>query len=148
MARISYGYLYKDNRWDINVSHWKAIAYNSNAVLQKVPDSATYCHQQSNNSRSTSSVSHSICIRTVSSPIDHFGTEHFGKSHFGTDVSSREHFGTCTIRCCRRSGRWTFQHGNISTWGLFGTRNFWHKVFSAQEDFGTGTFRHMDISAQ
>ena len=73
--------------------------------------------------------------------------EHFGKSHFGTDVSSREHFGTCTIRRCRRSGRWTFQHGNISTWGLFGTRTFRHEEFSAQEHFGTGTFRHGDILA-
>ena len=52
--------------------------------------------------------------------------EHFGKSHFGTDVSSQEHFSTCTFWHCRRSGRQTFQHGNISTWGLFGMRNFWH----------------------
>ena len=62
------------------------------------------------------------------STIDHFGTEHFGKSHFGTDVSSREHFGTCTVRRCGRSGRWMFQHGNVSTWGFFGMRNFWHEV--------------------
>ena len=46
-------------------------------------------------------------------PRDHFGTDHFGKSYFGTDVSSQEHFGT--IRHCRHSGRWTFQHGNILT---------------------------------
>ena len=76
-------------------------------------------------------------------PIDHFGSEHFGKSYFSTDVSSPEHFGTCTIWHCRRSGRWTFQHRNISTWG-----NFWHEEFLAQEHFGMGTFRHMDISAQ
>ena len=75
-------------------------------------------------------------------PIDHFG-----KSQFATDVSSWEHFGTCTIRCCRRSSRWTFQHGKISTWGLFGTRSFRHKEFSARGIFGMGTFRHMDISA-
>ena len=78
-------------------------------------------------------------------PRDHFGTKHFGKSHFGMDVSSREHFGTCTIRRCRRSGRWTFQHGNALTWGLFGTRNFRHEEFWAQEHFGTGTFQYMDI---
>ena len=59
-------------------------------------------------------------------PIDHFGTKHFGKSHFGTDVSSREHFGTCTVRRCGRSGRWTFQHWNVSTWGIFITGNFQH----------------------
>ena len=80
-------------------------------------------------------------------PIDHFGTEHFGKSHFGTDVSSREHFGTCTVRHCGRSGRWTFQHRNVSAWGIFGTGNFRHKEFSAPEHFGTGIFRHLNISA-
>ena len=37
---------------------------------------------------------------------------------------------------------------NISTWGLFGMRSFRHEEFSAQENFGTGTFRHMDIFAQ
>ena len=80
-------------------------------------------------------------------PIDHFGTEHFGKSHFGTDVSSQEHFGTCTIRRCGRSGRWTFQHRNISTWGIFSTGNFRHEEFSAPEHFGTGIFWHLNISA-
>ena len=80
-------------------------------------------------------------------PIDHFGTEHFSKSHFGMDVSSREHFGTCTIRRCRRSGRWTFQHGtfrhgDFSAWGLFGTRNFRHRKISAQGHFGTWTSLH------
>ena len=54
-------------------------------------------------------------------PIDHFGTE-----HFGTDVSSREHFGTCTIWRCGRSSRWTSQHRNVSTWGIFGTGIFRH----------------------
>ena len=80
-------------------------------------------------------------------PIDHFGTEHFGKSHFGTNVSSREHFGTCTVGRCGRSGRWTFQHRNVSTLGIFGTGNFRHQEFSAPEHFGTGIFRHLNISA-
>ena len=75
-------------------------------------------------------------------PIDHFGTE-----HFGTNVSSQEHFGTCTVRRCGRSGRWTFQHQNISTWGIFGTGNFRHEEFSAPEHFGTGIFWHLNISA-
>ena len=30
-----------------------------------------------------------------------------------------------------RSSRWTFQHRNVSTWGLFDTGNFWPKEFSA-----------------
>ena len=76
-------------------------------------------------------------------PTDHFNTEHFSMV-----VSSREHFGMCTIQRCRRSGRWIFQHENILTWRLFGTGTFRHEEFSAQEYFGTGTFRHMDISAQ
>ena len=66
-----------------------------------------------------------------------FGTLDFGRSHFGTDVSSWEHFGTCIIRHCGRSGRWTFQHGKLLTWGLFGMRNFQHEEFLAQEHFGT-----------
>ena len=49
---------------------------------------------------------------------------------------------------CGFSGRWTFQHGNVLTWGLFGMRNFWNKEFLAQEHFGTGTFQHMDILVQ
>jgi hypothetical protein len=81
-------------------------------------------------------------------PIDHFGTENFGtenfgKSHFGTDVSSPEHFGTCTVRHCGRSGRWTFQHWNFSTWGIFSTGKFRHEEFSAPEHFGTGIFWHL-----
>ena len=80
-------------------------------------------------------------------PIDHFGTE-----HFGTDVSSREHFGTCTVRHCGRSGRWifntgTFRHGEFSAWGIFVTRNFRHLNISAQGYFGIWTFQHMDILA-
>ena len=76
-------------------------------------------------------------------PTDHFGTENFGKSHFDTDVSSREHFGTCTVRRCGCSGRWTFQQGNLSTWGNIGTVNFRHNEFSAQEHFGgTWIFWH------
>ena len=72
------------------------------------------------------------------SAYHHFDTCDFGKSHLGT----------CTIQPCGCSGRWTFQNGNVLTWGLFGMRNFQHKEFLAQEHFGTGTFRHMDISAQ
>ena len=85
--------------------------------------------------------------------------------HFSMDVSSHEHFSTYTIRRCGRSGTWMFQHRNISTWGIFGTGNFWHEEFLAQEHFGTGIFRqrgrsvtctffnmgtcrHGDISAQ
>ena len=75
-------------------------------------------------------------------PIDHLGTK-----HFGTDVSSREHFGTCTVRRCGCSSRCTFQHWNVSTWGIFGTGNFRHEEFSAPEHFGTGIFRHLNISA-
>ena len=32
----------------------------------------------------------------------------------------------------RRSGRWTFPHGNVSTWGLFSTRNFGHSSTGAE----------------
>ena len=46
------------------------------------------------------------------------------------------------------SGRWTFQHRNVLTRGLFGMRNFWRKEFSALENFGTKTFQHMNILAQ
>ena len=81
-------------------------------------------------------------------PIDHFGTEHFGKSHFGTDVSSQEHFGTCTVLHFGGSGRWVFQHRNVSTLGIFGMENFRHKEFSALEHFGTGIFRHLNILEQ
>ena len=81
-------------------------------------------------------------IATAVKPIDHFG-----KSHFGKDVSSREHFGTCTVWPCGRSGRWTFQHRNISTWGIFGMGNFRHEEFSAPEHYGTGIFWHLNISA-
>ena len=77
---------------------------------------------------------------TVLNWLDHFGTKHFGKSHFRMDVSSQEHFGTCTIWRCKRSGRWTFQHGNILTSGLFGTRNFWHS--------STGLCRNVHIALQ
>ena len=45
---------------------------------------------------------------------------------------------TCTVQPCGRSGSWTFQHGNVLTWGLFGTG-----FFLARGIFGT-----MDISAQ
>ena len=81
-------------------------------------------------------------------PIDHFGTEHFGKSHFCMDVSSPEHFDTCTTWRCRRSGRWTFQHGNISNWGLFGTRNFRHRNILARGNFDTCTFWHSSTGAE
>ena len=36
----------------------------------------------------------------------------------------------------------TFQHGNFSAWGLFSTRNFWHRNISAQGHFGAWTVRH------
>ena len=39
----------------------------------------------------------------------------------------------CTIWRLGRSGRWRFQHSNVLTWGLFGTRNFRH-----HGHFGTG----------
>ena len=83
----------------------------------------------------------------ASPPIDHFGTEHSGKSHFCTDVSWREHFGICTVRRCERSGRWTFQHGNVSTWERFDMGTFQHEEFLTRGIFGTGTFWHGDISA-
>ena len=57
-------------------------------------------------------------------------------------MSSREHFGTCTVRRCGCFGRWTFQQGNLSTWGNIGTVNFRHDEFSAQEHFGTWIFWH------
>ena len=66
-----------------------------------------------------------------------FGTLDFGKSHFGTDVSSWEHFCMCTVQSCERSGRWTLQQGKVSTWGLFGMRNFWHRNISVQGYFDT-----------
>ena len=40
----------------------------------------------------------------------------------------------------------TFHHGNVSTWGLFGTRDFRHGDFSAPEHFGTRIFRHLGCS--
>ena len=67
---------------------------------------------------------HSIFI-WIYLPTHHFGTKHFGKSHFSADVSSWEHFGTCTLPPCGCSGKWTFQHGTVSTWG-FGTWIFWY----------------------
>ena len=67
------------------------------------------------------------------------GTLDFGKSHFGTDLSSWEHFSMCTVCSYGHSGRWTFQHGKILTWGLFGMRNFQHEEFFAQEHYGTRT---------
>ena len=66
-----------------------------------------------------------------------FGTLDFGWSHFGTDVSSWEHFTMRTVCSYRHSSRWTFQHGKVLTWGLFGMRNFQHEEFLAQEHFGT-----------
>ena len=60
--------------------------------------------------------------------------------HFSMDVSSHKHFGTYTNRRCGCSGTWMFQHGNISTWGIFGIGNFQHEEFLAQEHFGTGIF--------
>ena len=48
---------------------------------------------------------------------------------------------------CRLSGRWTFQLGNVSIWGLFGTGNFWYYGNFGTGYFGTWTFRHMDILA-
>ena len=66
-----------------------------------------------------------------------FGTLDFGRSHFGTDVSSWEHFTMRTVCSNRHSSRWTFQHGKVLTWGLFGMRNFQHEEFLAQEHFGT-----------
>ena len=66
-----------------------------------------------------------------------FGTLDFGRSHFGTDVSSWEHFTMRTVCSYRHSSRWTFQHGKVLTWGLFGMRNFQHEEFLAQEHFGT-----------
>ena len=63
------------------------------------------------------------------------------------DVSSREHFGTCTVQRCRHFGRWTFHHWNVSTWGIFSTGNFRHEEFLAPEHFSTGIFRHLNISA-
>ena len=84
----------------------------------------------------------------INSPINHFGMEHFGKSPFGTNVSSQEYFGTHTNWRCGRSDRWTFQHRNVSTWGIFGMGNFRHKEFLAPEHFGTGIFRHLNISEQ
>ena len=77
----------------------------------------------------------------------HFITKHFDKSHFSTNVSSREHFGTCTLQPCGRSGRWTFQHGTVSKWGLFGRRNFWHEEFPAPWTFRQGIFWHLNILA-
>ena len=41
-----------------------------------------------------------------------------------------------------------FNTGNVSTSGLFCTRNFLHKEFLARGIFGTGTFQHMDILPQ
>ena len=68
-----------------------------------------------------------------------FGTLDFGRSHFGTDVSSWEHFTMRTVCYYRHSSRWTFQHGKVLTWGLFGMRNFQHEEFLAQEHFGKRT---------
>ena len=76
-------------------------------------------------------------------PVDFFGTGHFGNSHFGADISSREHSGTCTVRRCRRFGRWTFRHRNVSARGLFGTGTFRHGDVSAPKHFGTELFRHL-----
>ena len=67
---------------------------------------------------------HSIFI-WIYLPTHHFGTKHFGTSHFSADVSSWEHFGTCTLPPCGCSGKWTFQYGTVSTWG-FGTWIFWY----------------------
>jgi hypothetical protein len=36
---------------------------------------------------------------------------------------------------------------DVSAWGLFGTRTFWHKVISAKGHFGTGIFWHGNILA-
>ena len=76
-------------------------------------------------------------ITSYIGPIDHFGTEHFGKSHIGTDVSSREHFCTCTVWRCGLSGRWTFLHRNVLTWSIFGRGNFRRLNISAEGYFGT-----------
>ena len=64
-------------------------------------------------------------------------TYHFGSEHFGTKVSSREHFGTCTLWPCGRSDR-----GNVSTWGLFESGNF-----RLEEFLAPWTFSARDISA-
>ena len=63
-----------------------------------------------------------------------------------TDVSSQKQFGMCTVPPCRRSCRWKSQHGTILTWGIFGTRNFWHHGHFGMGYFGTWIFQHMDIS--
>jgi hypothetical protein len=76
------------------------------------------------------------------SPTHHFGTEHFGKSHFGTDVSSQEHFDTCTLRPCGRSDRWTSQHGNV-----FDIWTFWQVEFMTPGIFGTMDITAWNISA-
>ena len=85
--------------------------------------------------------------RVFKMPTHHFGTEQYGRSHFGRDVSSREHFGMCTLLPCGRSGRWTFQHRNVWTWGLFSTGNFWCEEFLALWTFQRGIFCHLNISA-
>ena len=82
----------------------------------------------------------------------HFSTWDFGKSHFSTDVSSWEHFGTCTVRPADvpADGRFNtgrFQHGDFSAWGIFSMRNFWHHGHFSTGYFGTWTFRHIDFLA-
>ena len=71
--------------------------------------------------------------------LHHFVTLNFGKSHFGMDLSSREHFGTCTFWHCGHSVRWTYQ--------LFGIGNFPHHRNFSIEYFSTWTFWLMDILA-
>ena len=99
-------------------------------------------------------------VHTLMLPTDHFGTEHYGKSHIGMDVSWQEHFDICIVRCCGRSGRWTFQNGDfliprtLSTWnyqhtqilaeGYFGIVDVpWHSV--TRTFFGMEIFQHLEF---
>ena len=70
------------------------------------------------------------------------GEQNISFTHFGMNVSSQENFGSCTLWPCTCSGRWTLQHRNVSTLGLFGAGNFRHK-----EVLAPWTFWQQKISA-